>query len=92
MQGRPDEGRTLPEWASAIGLLFFALSYGSKRRKMEPWPLLLKSHPVSASSSPNWLNHNRCVVARFPHELSSAARRPALAPMIPRPATALISA
>src|ERR1022692_3086079 len=47
-------------------LVFSSLSYGMVCRKIEAWPLLLKFHPSSANSPPNWLNHIPCAAARFP--------------------------
>src|SRR5882724_10606008 len=73
--------------------LFFGLdltAYNAVRLKT--CPLLPRSQPASANSPPNWLNLNLCAAARFPSAPSSAARRAALAPAIPRLATVLTKA
>src|SRR5437773_3855978 len=73
--------------------LFFDLdltAYNAVR--LRTCPLLPRSQPASANSPPNWLNLNLCAAARFPSAPSSAARRAALAPAIPRLATVLTKA
>src|ERR1017187_1198027 len=85
-------GRTSQNGRNVDVPVFGFFSYGSICRKIEAWLLLLKFHPASASSPPNWLNRNPCAAARFPNASSSAARRAALAPAIPRPATVLTRA
>ena len=87
-----DMGRTSQNGRNVDVPVFGFFSYGSICRKIEAWLLLLKFHPASASSPPNWLNRNPCAAARFPNASSSAARRAALAPAIPRPATVLTRA
>ena len=81
------------KWAKCGCAFFFDLdltAYNAVRLKT--CPLLPRSQPASANSPPNWLNLNLCAAARFPSAPSSAARRAALAPAIPRLATVLTKA
>src|SRR5436190_21056332 len=86
-------GVYVSKWAKCGCAFFFDLdltAYNAVRLKT--CPLLPRSQPASANSPPNWLNLNLCAAARFPSAPSSAARRAALAPAIPRLATVLTKA